>query len=96
LTEPKPLEFNSPEDLLNKLRPYKDGVVLKIGRDGATYLPQVWSQLPDKVDFLNNLSQKAGCPATAWRNPGAAVLIYQVEAFKESELSEPATAPPTL
>ena len=85
LTEPKPLPFTSPEDLLAKLQPGKDGVVLKLDGRGATYLPQVWEQLPNKVEFLNHLSEKAGCAPGDWRKPGTSVLIYHVEAFKESE-----------
>ncbi len=85
LTEPKPLPFTSPEDLLAKLQPGKDGVVLKLGGGSATFLPQVWEQLPDKVEFLNRLSEKAGCAPGDWRKPGTSVLIYHVEAFKESE-----------
>ena len=87
LTAPQPLVFTSPEDLLKKLTPHQDGVVLRIGAQGATYLPQVWDQLPDKADFLNTLAEKAGCAAEAWRQPGTSVFIYHVEAFKESELA---------
>jgi hypothetical protein len=85
LTEPQPLRFNSPEDLLGKLQPYNDGVVLKIGPRGATFLPQVWEQIPDKVEFLNQLSEKAGCEPSAWRGKETSVSIYHVEAFEESE-----------
>jgi AmmeMemoRadiSam system protein A len=85
LTEPQPLRFHSPDDLLEKLRPRDDGVVLRIASRRATYLPQVWAQLPDKEDFLNHLSQKAGCDASAWRGQQTAVSVYHVEAFKESE-----------
>ncbi|MDD2763617.1 MAG: AmmeMemoRadiSam system protein B [Opitutaceae bacterium] len=85
LTEPQPLAFSSPEDLLRRLQPHRDGVVLRIGWRSATYLPQVWEQLPDKVEFLNNLAEKAGCDPAAWRQPGVSVLTYQVESFKESE-----------
>jgi hypothetical protein len=85
LTEPQPLGFNSPEDLLNKLEPGEDGVVLQIGRYGATFLPQVWEQLPDKVEFLNHLAQKAGCAPDDWRGRNVSVSIYHVEAFEESE-----------
>jgi AmmeMemoRadiSam system protein A len=83
LTIPRPLEFSSPEDLLKKLRPNIDGVVLHMGMRQATFLPQVWEQIPDKTDFFNHLAQKAGANASAWREPGTLVLIYQVEAFKE-------------
>ncbi|MEI6277844.1 MAG: AmmeMemoRadiSam system protein B [Verrucomicrobiae bacterium] len=86
LTEPVPLSFHSPDDLLSKLRPHRDGVVLKIGGRMATYLPQVWSQIPNKEAFLDSLSQKAGCDRSAWRNPGTEVLVYQVESFGESDM----------
>jgi AmmeMemoRadiSam system protein A len=85
LTVPAPLAFSSPEDLLAKLRPHMDGVVLQVQGRGATYLPQVWSQLPDKVQFLKSLAEKAGCLAESWRLPGTQVFTYQVEAFHQSE-----------
>jgi hypothetical protein len=85
LTEPQALEFGSPDDLLDKLRPDKDGVVLQIADRSATYLPQVWEHFPKKEDFLNTLAQKAGCPPDAWRGTDTKVFTYQVEAFKESE-----------
>jgi AmmeMemoRadiSam system protein A len=86
LTTPAPLAFSSPEDLLAKLHPHQDGVVLQVEGRGATYLPQVWEQIPDKVQFLNSLAQKAGCAPDAWRKPGTQVHIYHVESFSESEL----------
>ena len=85
LTEPQPLNFKSPEELLNKLEPGEDGVLLQISSRGATYLPQVWEQIPDKVEFLNHLAQKAGCAADDWRGRNVSVSIYHVEAFKEPE-----------
>lgn len=86
LTVPQMLPFSSPEDLLRKLRPHVDGVVLTIGRRQATFLPQVWEQLPDKETFLAHLTAKAGLPPAAWRDPLTQVLTYQVEAFRESEM----------
>jgi hypothetical protein len=85
LTEPQPLSFSSPEDLLNKLQPGEDGVVLRLGPNGATFLPQVWEQLPDKVEFLNHLAEKAGCAPNDWRGRNVSVSIYHVEAFEEAE-----------
>jgi len=86
LSEPAPLFFSSPEDLLRRLHPGVDGVVLQMGRRGATYLPQVWEQIPDKEEFLNHLAEKAGCDPSDWRGPDTTVFIYHVEAFKESEV----------
>jgi hypothetical protein len=83
LTEPQPLAFSSPEDLLSKLHPNEDGVLLHIGPRSATFLPQVWAQIPDKVKFLEHLSQKAGCEPSAWRGKDVSVSIYHVECFEE-------------
>jgi AmmeMemoRadiSam system protein B/AmmeMemoRadiSam system protein A len=83
LTEPRPLAFSSPADLLRKLRAGIDGVVLNIGTKEATYLPQVWQDIPDKVTFLNSLAEKAGAAANAWRGKDVTVQIYQAESFEE-------------
>jgi len=83
LTVPEPLEFSSPEELLSRLQPHRDGVVLRIGDRLATFLPQVWEQLPDKIEFLNHLAAKSGCPASAWRGRDVRVSTYRVEAFAE-------------
>ncbi len=85
LTVPAELTFSSPKDLLAKLRPNVDGVVLKFARGRqSTYLPQVWGQIPGKQQFLSNLSAKAGMPADAWTKPGLTVLTYQAEVFHEA------------
>ncbi len=85
LTTPVALEFSGPDELLAKLNAGRDGVVLQIGRRTATYLPQVWEQLRDKVAFLNSLAEKAGCGADEWRGAGVKVFTYQVESFSEAE-----------
>lgn len=79
LTVPKKLEFDSSGDLLSKLRPGIDGVVLKNGSQGATYLPQVWEDLPDKEMFLSTLALKAGLSTDDWQE--CEVYIYEVEKF---------------
>ena len=85
LTVPQPLKFALPADLLERLRPGVDGVVFQLGRQQATYLPQVWQELPDKEEFLSKLSRKAGLPAGAWKAPGVTILTYQAAVFGESE-----------
>jgi AmmeMemoRadiSam system protein A len=85
LTVPEPVAFDFPEELLGKLRPHRDGVVLRMGAREATYLPQVWERLPEKAAFLNSLAEKAGASPADWRKPGAEVRVYQVESFSEPE-----------
>lgn len=84
LTEPKPLDYKDGRDLLDKLRPHVDGVILRKGPYSSTFLPQVWQQLPDKRAFLEQLCMKAGLPADAWQKGDIEVLTYQVQYFEES------------
>ncbi len=83
LTLPVPLTYTTPEDLLAKLRPGVDGVILRDGFHRATFLPQVWAKLPDPADFLDNLCYKMGASPTLWRQKHLDVLVYQVEEFHE-------------
>lgn len=85
LSEPKPLQYDDAEDLLRKLRPGIDGVILRDGRHRATFLPQVWRQLPEPDVFLCHLCAKAGLPRTAWRDNPLDILIYRVQSFKEEK-----------
>jgi len=83
LTAPVPLEYNSPEDLLAKLHPHVDGVVLKDGPRRATFLPQVWEQIEDPEEFLAHLCAKMGASRDLWRQKPLKALVYRVEEFHE-------------
>ena len=83
LTDPKPLAYSDSHDLLEKLRPGIDGVIIKKGIYQATFLPQVWDQLPDEREFLTHLCLKAGMDGNAWKKEKIEVLTYQVQAFEE-------------
>lgn len=83
LTEPKPLPYTDANDLLAKLRPGTDGLIIRQGYHQATFLPQVWEQLPNKKDFLTHLCLKAGLAGDAWAYDTLEVHTYQVQAFEE-------------
>lgn len=83
LSVPKKLEYHGSADLLAKLRPLKDGVILQKGYYEATYLPQVWEEIPDKKQFLSSLCMKAGLPYEEWEKGELTVMTYQAEAFSE-------------
>jgi len=85
LTRPIPLEYKDAEDLLSKLRPHVDGVILKDDYRRATFLPQVWEKIPDPVQFMNNLCYKMGASENLWRIKHLNVLTYQVEEFHEAQ-----------
>ncbi|MEN8189656.1 MAG: AmmeMemoRadiSam system protein A [Thermodesulfobacteriota bacterium] len=83
LTEPVALEYDDGDDLIHKLRPGVDGVILSHGRHSATFLPQVWDQLPAAELFLGHLCRKAGLNDHAWRDHHPQIKIYQVQCFEE-------------
>ncbi len=84
LTTPISLIYDAKEDLLQRLQPHVDGVILKKGSATATFLPQVWQQLPDPRDFLSHLCLKAGLSANSWEKDKPDISVYQVQAFEES------------
>ncbi|MEQ8450035.1 MAG: AmmeMemoRadiSam system protein A [Nitratireductor sp.] len=67
----------SEADLLAALEPGVDGLILADGARRATFLPQVWKQLPAPADFVTRLKAKAGLPADHW-GPGMKVWRYGV------------------
>ena len=83
LTPPEPLVFQRPGDLPALLHPQVDGVILKDGSRRATFLPQVWEQLPDPKMFLGHLCEKMGASKRLWELKMLEVFIYHVEEFHE-------------
>lgn len=84
LSEAQPIVFTDEADALGKLRPGIDGVILEWGRHRATFLPQVWQQLPEPRDFMAHLKRKAGLPADFW-DDGVRLYRYTVEKYEEDE-----------
>jgi AmmeMemoRadiSam system protein A len=88
LTEPAPLPYANADDLIAKLRPHIDGVILISGQHKATFLPQVWEKVSGPEVFLDMLCDKAGLPRQTWRRGDVEIRIYQVESFGEPEPSD--------
>jgi uncharacterized protein len=89
LTRPIPLEYKDAQDLLSKLRPHIDGVILRDDSyHRATFLPQVWEKIPDSAEFLSNLCYKMGVEPELWRRKHFEVQTYQVEEFHEGAIPE--------
>lgn len=82
LSVPEALSFKDEADALAQLRPGIDGIVLSAGGRRATFLPQVWEQLPDPALFLAQLKAKAGLPAD-YREPDLRLERYTVRKWKE-------------
>ncbi|HMY48521.1 MAG TPA: AmmeMemoRadiSam system protein A [Rhodocyclaceae bacterium] len=88
LTAPEFLEFRDEADALSQLVPGRDGVIFFNGCQKATFLPQVWAQLPEPRAFLAALKQKARLPVDFW-GPNVMIARYEVEKWKESEVPTP-------
>ena len=83
LTPPERLSYTTPDDLLKKLIPGQDGVILQSGFHQSTYLPQVWEHFgANKVDFLEELSLKGGLQKDGWKT--AIVKRYRAIHFQEN------------
>ena len=82
LTPAYKIDFENEEDLLNKITPNKDGIIIIDGEHQGVYLPSVWEELPDKKEFLNSLKEKAGLEKDYWSNE---LKAYRFETiyFKE-------------
>lgn len=72
------LQFTSEADVLRQLQPGIDGLILKDGQHRATFLPTVWSSLPDPGDFLRHLKHKAGFAPDYW-SPTLQIARYATE-----------------
>jgi AmmeMemoRadiSam system protein A len=82
LSEPEVLLYKDVDDLRTKITPFKDGVVLKLGSYQATYLPQVWEQLPNFDAFFSSLCLKANLTGNCLLEHPE-ILTYQVEKYQE-------------
>jgi AmmeMemoRadiSam system protein A len=60
LTPSIKLEYKDTTDLKAKIKPFEHGVILELDGKRATYLPQVWEQIPAFEEFFESLSKKAG------------------------------------
>ena len=89
LTKPRKISYLSADELLQLLTPGKDGVIIKYDSRRATFLPQVWDQLPDPETFLGRLCLKMGLNESAWMGSNLDVEVYQVEKFGEGSPTAP-------
>lgn len=80
LGESSAMEAASEEELISRLRPGIDGLILQEGTRRATFLPSVWESLPDPRQFVEHLKRKGGWPPDYW-SPQLKAYRYQTEQF---------------
>ena len=81
LTPPEPLPCRSEAELLSKLRPGIDGLILQDGPHRATFLPSVWESLAKPKEFLAALKRKAGLGEAHWSD-GIRFHRYRTESIE--------------
>lgn len=82
----EPFEVSSEKDLLTRIRPGVDGLVVEYRERRATFLPQVWEDLDTPETFLRHLRLKAGLPGHFWSDE-MRFWTYRVDKFAEPESS---------
>lgn len=76
-------------DSLDEFEMGRQGIIMRKGQRGATYLPEVpveagWTSVEQE---MFSLCQKAGLPPDAWKN-GAEFWVYETQVFDESILKK--------
>lgn len=83
LSERTGVTYSDFQDLKKKIIPGVHGVYLTYNNHSATFLPQVWDQLPDHEEFFGHLCNKAGLPYDFLLTEKAGIETYTVESFEE-------------
>lgn len=82
LDKPKKFEYQTAEELVDYLGKNRPGVILSKGWNRATFLPQVWEEIPEASEFLGHLCLKAGLNKDEWQK-GVEIQVCGVEKFEE-------------
>ena len=86
LSKPEEFQVHDRDELERTLTPGVDGLIIDDGRGRrATFLPQVWDELPGANDFVTHLLAKAGLPPSRdWWSPAMRCWRYSVSAYQDS------------
>ena len=84
LSAPAPFPITGEDDLLRRMQPGIDGIVLAFRGRRATFLPQVWESLPEPGAFIAALKRKAGLAAGFWDDE-IRIARYTAAKFREPE-----------
>jgi AmmeMemoRadiSam system protein A len=80
LSPATPLALADEDELIAKLHPRRDGLILRERGASALFLPSVWSALPDRREFVRQLKRKMGRAADYW-SPSMRAWRFTAESF---------------
>jgi hypothetical protein len=84
LTDFEEIKFDSYDDLLSKIQPQIDGLLIKDGQREGVFLPTVWKEIPDKKDFVTQLKLKAGLSPSYWADTCKVFRFKTVEIIDDN------------
>ena len=83
---PRPLEGVSADGLPGYMQEHRPGVIIEYRGRRSTFLPSVWEELADPVDFLSRLCLKQGSRADCWKESDAHISTYGSIHFSEKDV----------
>lgn len=84
LSPSEPMPVTDEADLLSKVHPGRDGLILSDKGRRGVFLPMVWDSLPEPQEFLAALKQKAGLPRDHWSDT-LQIRRFCAEGFAEAD-----------
>jgi AmmeMemoRadiSam system protein A len=85
LSEPEEISYTDIDDLREKVRVGKDGLILILGDKEASFLPQIWSQLKTFDNFLTRLLNEAGLSIEDMRHHPK-IYSFQIEKERDEPI----------
>lgn len=79
----KKLKFETQEELLSQIIPNLHGIALVKNNKTATLLPNIWNQIHDKEEFLNQICYKLKLGKDSWKT-NSEIFTYETETFREN------------
>ncbi len=83
LTIPNPLVYNDLQDLYKKLRPGRDGVIVRVGEKQAGFIPVVWTQVKTPQNFIQALMNRLKEKPEALLQEDAELKVFEVLSFAD-------------
>jgi AmmeMemoRadiSam system protein A len=80
LSAPEPIQFLDEAELISRVRPGIDGLIVEEQGRHGTLLPSVWENIPDPGDFVRHVKLKAGLPSSYWSS-SIRYMRYRTEYF---------------
>lgn len=85
------LDVRSYGALIERLRPGRDGLVVRAGGRQGLFLPSVWEQLPEPAAFVAQLFHKAGLAPGTWP-PGTQAHRFGTTRYRQGPSLGPSDA----